>query len=343
MKKVLVITSVIAAILCAAGMHAFAAAPAAGAKTYTNSFGSKDDLGDWQAYYILDAGQSQEEDFSKHWVHENGAVKRVNDIVEGQGIKYVAALTLKDYTFKNFELSVKYQKTGDDWPWAVVAIRQNFPGKYFLDDGLGIFVQDEGMATFWGAAEIGGPFEESADKSYRKNDAHVMKIRAVNDLVTVYIDGRQAAQKSFVSLIREGYISLMAVNNTVIFDDFSITRLDDSGDPVAIIEPTTTTNAATGTTARSSATSSRTDGTQPGEVSDTETVGTSDSAAGVSDATTAGTTEAVATKAVSLEDLENGKDSDGGFPWAWVVIGAVIVLGGAGAAVYFLVIRKKAG
>ena len=56
MKKVLVITSVIAAILCAAGMHAFAAAPAAGAKTYTNSFGSKDDLDDWQAYYILDAG-----------------------------------------------------------------------------------------------------------------------------------------------------------------------------------------------------------------------------------------------------------------------------------------------
>jgi len=297
---------------------AFAASPVAGETTYINNFDSQSDVEDFQAYYILEAGQSQEESFDSHWAYENGFVKRINDIAEGSGTKYIAALTLKDMTFKNFELSVKVQKVGDDWTWPVIGIRQNFPGKYFLDDGLGVFMQDEGKATFWGSTEVGGPYEGSANSSYSKNATHTIKIRAVNDLVTVFVDGKQANEKSFSSLEREGYITLMSVNTEAVFDDFSITKLDDDGNPTAIIEQEISS-------AVDSASFSS-DGTDLSEAVSGESTSSEDTAS--------------IDKGVYLGELETGNNGGSTALWIFVIVSDIVIIGGAAAVYIFLILPR---
>ena len=214
--------------------------------------------------------------------------------------------------------TLKVQKVGDDWTWPVIGVRQNFPGKYFLDDGLGVFMQDEGKATFWGSTEVGGPYEGSANSSYSKNATHTIKIRAVNDLVTVFVDGKQANEKSFSSLEREGYITLMSVNTEAVFDDFSITKLDDDGNPTAIIEQEISS-------AVDSASFSS-DGTDLSEAVSGESTSSEDTAS--------------IDKGVYLGELETGNNGGSTALWIFVIVSDIVIIGGAAAVYIFLILPR---
>lgn len=319
---------------------------------YTNNFSSRTDLDDWQAYFAVGVGTVESEKFANHWQWKNGAVSRINDIVENEGTKYIASLTLKDVRVRNFELSVKYQKTGSDWPWAAVAIRQNFPGRFFLDDGLGIFVQDEGLATFWGADECKGPYEGSKINGYDKSAVHTMKITALNDLITVYIDGEKAMERSFPAFVREGYVSLVSVNNAVTFDDFSLTKLDNSGNPVAITKSTasTTSSGASNTTTTTSNTTTTTPANKNSTIADSSEEDPISSDENIDDSSDIDTSSDEDTDSsskkdsssdkVSLEDLEDDS-SRGGNGWIFLIIGVVVVLATTGVCCCFFVFKKK--
>lgn len=323
MKKLAVLALAVVVSVSAAPMLADAAITP-GETTYTNDFSSEESLEEWGSYFVADAGLSEQADFSDHWILENGAVRRVNDIQEGAGTKNIAVLTFEACTFKNFELEVKYQKVGEDWPWAVVAIRQMFPGKYFLDDGAGIFVQDEGQVTIWGDPSVQGPHENPQNPSYAKNQEHTFKITAVGTNIKIYVDG--VLSKDFTcneSFVRDGYISLMSVNNDIIFDDFSVTKLDDSGNPIPIVEKQEEPNE------------------DDSSVKDSEVEDSSVEDSEVKDSEVEDSEVKDSNQGVSLEDLEKGNNEDDSTLWIVLGVVGVVVVGGVIGCICYLKKNKN--
>ena len=317
------------------------AAVAPGETTYTNKLASQSDLADWDAYYAAAAGSSEKEDLSKHWTFSNSGVSRVNDIVDA-ATSNIAILTFTGATFTNFDMTITYQKTGTGWPWAVVAFRQTFPGKYFLDDGCGVFIQDEGQATNWGGPGVGGPHEGPKDGTYKKDAENKLNIKLVGGNMTVSINGKQVQNYTFSDATfnsTDGYISLEAVDNNITFKDFSITKLDTNGNPIPIVEKTTTPSN-NNTTSPSKTTNNNTTQTPASSTAGAVSSGASTSEATI-DLSPSTHTASDTSSEVSLNDLENG--NSGGAPVGLIIgiIAAGVGLAGGGVALFLFLRRKK--
>ena len=165
-----------------------------------------------------------------HWCIADGTVKRINnverdDISGSYETNKIAVLTYTKDAFLNFELSVDY-KRGSNGFWPVVAIRQTEEGKYYLDDGAGVFVQQNGTITMWGDADVSGPYEFHSLDNYNDSDWHNMQIKVLGNVLYVSIDYSdyytQALPESFYDT---GYVSLLSVNNETEFRNFRIKAL----------------------------------------------------------------------------------------------------------------------
>lgn len=192
----------------------------------------------FHAYYLENAlGSAKPELVSTsstatdtHWYIENGVLSRINDVRpdEDSG-KYetnqVAVLTFTKEAYLNFEMSVDY-KRGDNGFWPVVAIRQLEEGKYYLDDGAGVFVQQSGLVTLWGDADVSGPYEFSSLDGYASNQWHNMQIKVLGNTLSVSIDNAAWATQALPEEFYEtGYVSLVSVNNQTQYKNFRIKAL----------------------------------------------------------------------------------------------------------------------
>lgn len=246
----------IVALLCGALLLAGASVTGSaemvpGATTFTCRFDSMEDLEDWQASYLENpdepGGTGVKEEPSRHWTIENGKLKRIEDVAGTPELNRVAILTLKNAKFKYFDLSVKYQKQEGSWPWIVVAFAQEVPAQHLAWAGAGVYVQDEGVPALMGTegfAATGGAVatEGTQIQGYDRGAEHTLRLRLVGRNLELYIDGNKVltyqntAQWSSDGKEMEGYISLMSYNNVSVFDDFSITALDEQGNPIPITE-----------------------------------------------------------------------------------------------------------
>lgn len=91
-----------------------------------------------------------------HWFLKDGKLVRENSIDKDAGTWRAAILTYSKQTFSNFEMEVDYKQGNQTFWWTGVAFRQAEAGKSFFDDGAGIFVQEGGQPTMWGAIGVGG-------------------------------------------------------------------------------------------------------------------------------------------------------------------------------------------
>lgn len=227
---------------------------APGETTFTCGFDSMEDLENWEASYLENPDESGgagiKEDPSRHWAIENGKLKRIHDVAGTPELNRVAILTLKATKFTYFDLSVKYQKQEGNWPWIVVAFAQEVPAQHLAWAGAGVYVQDEGIPALMGTdgfAATGGNVATTGTQisNYDKGAEHTLRLRQVGKTTELYIDGdkvlthQNTAQWSSGGKEIEGYISLMSYNNVSVFDDFSITALDEQGNPIPIVEETT--------------------------------------------------------------------------------------------------------
>lgn len=240
------------ACLCASLAVTGSAKIAPGETTYTCGFDSMEDLADWQASYLADPDNSGavgvKEDPSRHWGIEDGKIKRQGDVNGAGELNRAAVLTFKGAKFRYFDLSVKYQKQEGGWPWIVVAFAQGTPGQHIAWDGAGVYVQDEGIPALMGTGGFAAVGAVATDGTkipgYDKMAEHTLRLRQVGKTTELYIDGdkvlthKNTAQWASDGREIEGYISLMSYNNVSVFDDFSITALDDQGNPVPIAEET---------------------------------------------------------------------------------------------------------
>lgn len=203
---------------------------------------------DFDAFYTYTMGGSNEPDTiasnkesADRWYIENGVIRRTakdDDISMDLNTDSIAALTFKRQKFVNFELSIDYKMGSQTYYWPVIAFRQSEKGKYFLEDGAGVFVQEGGNVTLWGTDGVGGPYAADAIPGYaaKAHDFHNMRVVVDGLDLNVYIDNSAAPimkRKLPASFFKSGYISLISVNNDSEFKNLSIKELPISPIPTA--------------------------------------------------------------------------------------------------------------
>lgn len=198
-------------------------------------FDDETELSDFATYWLDDATQKQgvTQSFADLWEIKDGKLVRKAPTSGNEGgTNKLAMLTYNEKLYKNFELSVKIKMGSDSYWWPVVAFRQTTPGYYFLDNGVGAFIQEGGQPTFWGIKV--GPVEGTKIAGFNRNAEYTMKLRVVEDKAELYYNGVKVNE---ITIPEEsaaaGYISLVSVNNQCSFDDLMITELDANGNPVA--------------------------------------------------------------------------------------------------------------
>ncbi len=183
-------------------------------------------LGSAQADLVGDSADAQD----SHWYIGNGEICRINDIKKNETTgKYetnqIAMLTFTKEAYLNFELSVDYRR-GSSGFWPVVAIRQLEEGKYYLDDGAGVFVQQNGTVTLWGDEAISGPYEFGSIDGYNDSAWHNLQIKVVGNVLEVSVDYTPYLKQNLPEEFYDtGYVSLVSVNNETKFRNFRIKAL----------------------------------------------------------------------------------------------------------------------
>lgn len=192
----------------------------------------------FHAYYLENAlGSAKAEQISDdpetkdaHWYIKDNTLVRTNDVAKDEDTgtfetNKIAMVTYTKDAFLNFELSVDY-KRGDNGFWPVVAIRQLEEGKYYLDDGAGVFVQQSGKITLWGDQFVSGPYETHQLDNYADKEWHNMQMVVLGNTLSVSIDYSPyydyALPEDFYDT---GYVSLVSTNNESQFRNFRIKAL----------------------------------------------------------------------------------------------------------------------
>ena len=208
---------------------------------YTQDFVNIEEVKkDFGAYYLYTmGGQAEESEIgvgktsSNRWYLDNGTVNRQavdDDIRSNLDTNSIGILTLEKQKYLNFELTVDYKKGSTTDYWPVIAVRQSEVGKYYLEDGMGIFLQKEGFVTIWGTDGVDGPYQSDSIPGYTAtaNDWHTLKIVLEGLDLKIYVDDLNtvAYQRMLPNTIfKTGYISLVSVNNDSSFRNLKIKEL----------------------------------------------------------------------------------------------------------------------
>ena len=198
---------------------------------------------DFSAYYVYDLGTESETDAiaedesgSGNWYLNNDTdgspqitrknLENGNALNGSDGTRHIRILTFTRQKFVNFELEVDFKRGASTAYWAGVAIRQLNEGKYFLEDGAGIFCQQEGTTTVWGTDGVGGPHEATPIAGFAPNAYHHLRVVCDGLSLEIYIDGALTMTRTLPrTFFRSGYVSLVSVNNDSSYKNFKIKEL----------------------------------------------------------------------------------------------------------------------
>ena len=211
---------------------------------YTQDFSDLESVqNDFSAYSVYDLGTDSESDMiagnadgSGYWYLNQDTdgsfqISRKNledgkELDGANGTRYIRILTFTRQKFVHFELEVDFKRGESTAYWAGIAIRQLNQGKYFLEDGAGIFCQQEGTTTLWGADGVGGPYEAEPIANFAANAYHHMKVICNGLTLEIYVDGALTMSRTLPhSFFRLGCVSLVSVNNDSSYKNFSIKEL----------------------------------------------------------------------------------------------------------------------
>ncbi len=199
-----------------------------------SAFYRENALGSAQFELVGDNGAATD----THWYIDGGVLKRINGIDKDADTNRVAILTFTKEAYINFEMSVDF-KAGPTGFWPVVGVRQLEAGKYHLDDGAGVFVQQSGVITLWGDPAVQGPHNLSSIPGYKANAWHNMQIKMLGNTLSISIDNQPWVNKGLSADFYElGYVSLISVNNETEYKNFRIKPLvEPDKEPIKLFPP----------------------------------------------------------------------------------------------------------
>lgn len=321
--------SVCAAVTMMTAVGAMSGSAASDPATYHNDMKTLEDLEDkFDPYFTQDAVHSRADlPLSGHWKAEDGMIRRINDINKEGATSNIAILVLRGHLFKNFECTYKTVFGDKNWGWTALGFRQQQPGNFFINDGAGVYLDMNGDTRMWGfmpelAEKVGGRVA-----NFDVNKEYTVKVRLVNQDLSMSVDGTELLKLTLPeSFLWEGYVSLQSVGNNNAFGDFTITKLNDSGEPEPFLAVDTPVTEAP---------------TQGGD--ETQAPASTENTTKATEKTTAPTQ--AKTTAPTVDETENEKDGNGGLSvWAIVaIVAGVVVVAGAVVVVIVIGKKKKAG
>lgn len=200
---------------------------------YEQSFDDAESINrDFNAYYltkfmgILTLEQvTQERREDTHWYVDGDCVRRANDVASELNADSISMLTLKQ-KFTDFHMQIDVRQGTGTVYWAAFCVRQDQPGKMFFEDGAGIYVEQEGAVRIWGYELDGGPFLCGTLSDYTSGVWYTYDITVSGNLITLQVGENPAVTIRVPwEYYREGYITLMAINNDAAFRNMKIKRL----------------------------------------------------------------------------------------------------------------------
>lgn len=212
-------------------------------ESYVNDFSSAEALKDFHFHYLPNDQDitPEKEEASAHWTVENGAAKRVNDIHPSGATANISVMTLKDYTFKNFEATLTYQDGPANWGWTVLGFRQQVQGKWFILDGAGGFFDTAGQAWAWGRDNFQHTSGDYKIPGFVKGQNVTITVRVVGRNMKLYYgegaDKVLYLDKTLPDTVNgAGFLSIQVSGNDSSIDKLTVTRLDDEGNPAPLAQ-----------------------------------------------------------------------------------------------------------
>lgn len=208
-----------------------------GTSTYYYDFTKENSTDSLTTSYVESASKDGGETaFSDYWIENTSGIKRINLPTYNSSDENIVSLYLKGRKFSNFEVTVRYLNSNQEYGWIGVTSGITTPTKRFIDSGQGFFIQKEGIATMWGN-QINGPFEKGV-AGYDISKWHTMRVKVYGKTAEIYIDNMDipAFAKTFSTDLVDGDIGVFTSGPAeFIISTLSINYLDNQGNVLEFI------------------------------------------------------------------------------------------------------------
>ena len=184
---------------------------------------------------------------SDRWEIKNGAlcVKDTSTVAPSEGgNRNIAALTIRNRQFRNFDLKVTLRKPGK---MAFVSFRESLPGEV-LPEGDSytwgqqsngakhgtVWVDDSGRACLYASGECTDTQDGTEKTPLAGDSLHVLRVKVVGNQCELYVDDNPTPvlEKTFgADAPSEGFVSIALGNYHGSIERLAITRLDEVGNP----------------------------------------------------------------------------------------------------------------
>lgn len=151
------------------------------------------------------------EKIDRHWeITKDKTLKKINlPINNAASDENFNCLYIAGRKFKDFEATIVYRNTSADaYGWIGVTSGATEFNKRFIEKGLGLFVQKEGIPTIWGDKH---GLQEGKSGIYGINSWHAMKIKVYGETAEMYIDDMSAPAftRNYDGGFSSGYVGIV--------------------------------------------------------------------------------------------------------------------------------------
>lgn len=182
-----------------------------GEKTYV--FDDEQSLDGFKATKVINSNDQTAgvENIAKHWeITADKTLKKINlPINNAASDENFNCLYIAGRKYKDFEATIVYRNTSADaYGWIGVTSGATEFNKRFIEKGLGLFVQKEGIPTIWGD-KYG--LQEGKSGIYGVNSWHALKIKAYGETTEMYIDDMSvpAFTRTYEGGLSSGYVGIV--------------------------------------------------------------------------------------------------------------------------------------
>ena len=205
-------------------------------------FKTAEQLADFESYYTADdVTATKDANVTDRWTLNTaeGRISRKAQVSDNS-TKNITSLYLKDLFLSNFDMSVDFRRNTENFNWLTLVGRARVKGLTYgsRNNGGGghfaAFMQREGIPTFRSVTS-GGYKTGTTVSGYDDKAWHNLRVVCVGMEYRIYLDYNLVfTYRGNDHDALGGFLGMMSHNNVGSYSNFSVTALDNRGNPIAI-------------------------------------------------------------------------------------------------------------
>lgn len=213
--------------------------------TFSVDFDNENNYEDFTPFYVSSGigTDGMPTTFEENFKQESGYIQSIRSHSNGSTDNNMY-LSLTSYKFANFEANLVGRYVENGWGWFGITYRQQGLGFGALADGAFAGMEQECYSLIWGSPNQNeGSIEgKEVEGACNKKEWKRLNVKVVGDTTTVKVyelDDTLVSQVSTTSSKNvkvDGFVSIASIDNNHDFKSFSITNLDDNGNPIPLVK-----------------------------------------------------------------------------------------------------------